>query len=140
MIKNMENYSELRELGDQRRNGIRGIQNFYTANLLDVIKVMWEAYYDLFHKHFTNCWIKSGKLSNKHVDELCKLQNIRFRKHYDKTTRGETRNNELNISTAVTNDANNGGGDETTGGDALLCLVYVLGELAENIEEDEIKK
>ena len=70
MVKNLERYDELRQLGASITAGLRGLQHGYPANLLDASIMAHEAWEDLSQVTMVNCWLKSNILPQVHVHYL----------------------------------------------------------------------
>ena len=67
MIKNIEKYDELRQLGASIAAGVRGLHHAYPANLLDASTLAHEAWEDLSQVTVVNCWLKSNILPQVHI-------------------------------------------------------------------------
>ncbi len=71
MVKNLENYDELRQLGAALVAGMRGLDHAYPPNLLDAASLAYEAWDSLTQVTVANCWLRANILPLQHATQLC---------------------------------------------------------------------
>ena len=70
MVKNLENYDQLRQLGAALTTGVRGIDHAYPPNLLDAGTLAHQAWDSLTQATLANCWLKADILPPLHTAQL----------------------------------------------------------------------
>ena len=70
MVKNVENYDQLRQLGAALTAGVRGIDHAYPPNLLDAGTLAHQAWDSLTQATLANCWLKADILPPLHTAQL----------------------------------------------------------------------
>ena len=63
MIKNLENYDQLQQLGAALTAGVRGIGHAYPPNLLDAGTLAHQAWDSMTQATLANCWLLGPDLS-----------------------------------------------------------------------------
>ncbi len=81
MVKNLENYDELRQLGAAPVAGMRGLDHAYPPNLLDAESLAYEAWDSLTQATVANCWLKANILPLQHATQL-RQDSGRFHQQY----------------------------------------------------------
>ena len=70
MVRNLENYDQLRQLGATLTAGVRGLNHAYPPNLLDAASLVREAWDSLSQATLANCWLKADILPLLHTTPL----------------------------------------------------------------------
>ena len=70
MVKNLERYDELQEVGESIPAGVRGLNHAYPPNLLDAETVAHEVWESIGQTTLVNCWLKADILPACHVESF----------------------------------------------------------------------
>ena len=70
MIRNLDNYDQLRQLGAALTAGVRGLDHAYPPNLLDAASLVYQAWDSLTQATLANCWLKADILPLLHTTQL----------------------------------------------------------------------
>ena len=62
MIRNLDNFDQLRQLGSALAAGVRGLDRAYPPNLPDVASLVHQAWDSLSQATLANCWLKDDIL------------------------------------------------------------------------------
>lgn len=67
MVKNLENYDHLRQLGSTLAPGVQGLEHAYPPNLLDIASLAHEGWNSMTQSTIANCWLKADILPLLHT-------------------------------------------------------------------------